>query len=267
MKSRKILQFGSMALLVVIATLGPVFAQTNGNSAGGRSADYPVGRVVRVQYVLGEVSVAPGGTNDWFAAALNRPLVGNTHIWSDKNSRAEINVGDGFIRMNSETSLTLTNVGRGTVQFQVHQGSVSLTVLHLQSGELYEIDTPNTALTVMKPGVYRVDVYANDERTSVTVRQGSLAATGQGSAVTIRGGEQVQFRNGYSMQHTSEEAPPPDGFDDWATVRNRRLGVPQRVPGSFGIVGFGPWGAIAIRGPIGAPPPPLPVWAPYPYPR
>ena len=269
MKFERILKYSPTVLLIVIASLGSLFAQSAGSSAGSRNASPPTGRVARVQYLLGEVSVAPRGTNDWIAASLYRPLAANTYVWTDKNSRAELNVGDGFIRMDSETSLTLTNVNRSTVQFQVDQGEVSLTVERLMIGEIYEIDTPNAVLTILKPGVYRVDVHPKDDQTSITVRQGSLAATGRGTALTISANEQVRFRNGYSLQHTSEKAPAPDGFDDWASVRNQRLGGPQRVPYfGFGIIGFGPWGAVAVRGPLGGPPagPPWaqPFWVRYP---
>ena len=36
----------------------------------------------------------PGGVNDWVAASLNRPLTTSDRVWTDKNSRAELNVGD-----------------------------------------------------------------------------------------------------------------------------------------------------------------------------
>jgi len=269
MKAQPKLKHTPAVLLVLIASLGSVFAQAAGGGTVYKNANPPTGRVARVQYLLGEVSVAPRGTNDWVAASLNRPLAANTYVWTDKNSRAEMNVGDGFIRMDSEASLTLINVNRNTVQFQVDQGEVSLTVQRLVNGEIYEIDTPNAVLTILKPGVYRLDVHPKDDQTSVVVRQGSLAATGQGTAVTISTNEQVRFRNGYSLQHTSEKAPAPDGFDNWANVRNQRLGGPQRGPYfGFGIVGFGPWGAVAVRGPLGVPlaGPPWapPFWVRYP---
>ena len=82
----------------------------------------PPGRVARVQYMSGEVSMQPGGVNDWIAASMNRPLTTADRVWTDKNSRAELNVGDGFIRMNAETSLTLTNVSDNTVQLELDQG-------------------------------------------------------------------------------------------------------------------------------------------------
>ncbi len=128
----------------------------------------------------------------------------------------------------------------------------------LGGGEIYEIDTPNATLTAMKSGVYRVDVFVfpKEDQTWVTVRRGSLAATGNGSSVKVEAGQQVRFKGGNSLQHTAEKAPAPDGFDDWARVRDERLGVFRSGP--F-LVGFGPY-----WGPYPSPPPP-PYWGPYPY--
>ena len=141
------------------------------------------GRVARVQYMSGEVSMQPGGVNDWVAASMNRPLTTADRVWTDKNSRAELNVGDGFLRMNSETSVTLTNVGDNTIQVELDQGVLEVTVRHLMPGEIYEVDTPNLAFTLMKSGVYRIDVDPNGDQTLVTVRSGYGEATGKGTAV------------------------------------------------------------------------------------
>ena len=87
------------------------------------------------------------------AANQNRPLTTSDRIWTDKSSKAELSVGDGFIRMNSETSLTLSNVSDNTIQLELDQGTLELTVRHLNAGAVYEVDTPNAAFTVMKAGV------------------------------------------------------------------------------------------------------------------
>ncbi len=63
--------------------------------------------------------------------ALNSPLTTSDRVWTDKDSRAELNVGTGFIRLSSESSLTLTNVSDNTVQMQLDQGTLELTVRHL----------------------------------------------------------------------------------------------------------------------------------------
>jgi len=206
-------------------------------------------RAAVLQYMSGEVSVAPSATNQWTAARLNQPLTPSEYLWTATNSRAEINVGGGFIRMNSEASLTLVALRPSNVQVSVNQGEISLTVFHLPPGEIYEIDTPNATLTVTKTGVYSIVVKPEEEHTVVTTRKGSIVATGRGPAVTINSGQQVSFLNGNSLQHTAQKAPPPDGFEGWASVRDKRLGV-SRPP--FGVVvGYGPYpyGAVAVPGP------------------
>ena len=216
----------------------------------------PPERPVRVQYLSGQMSVAPKDTNDWTMARLNQSLRAGEHIWSDKDSRAEINVGDGFIRLNSEASVTLLAINGSTVQIGVNQGQVSVTVMRLLPGEIYEIDTPNATLTAAKAGVYNVQVKPSEDRTIVTTRKGAIVATGRGSAVTVKSGQQVSFLSGNSLQHTLANAPPPDGFEDWASVRNKRLEA-ARPPFAVGV-GVGPWpyGAVVVP----APPPPPPYY-------
>lgn len=223
--------------------------------SGAGQVRMPPGRAPQrpaiLQYISGEVSVAPSATNQWTAARLNQPLMPSEYVWTATNSRAEINVGDGFIRMNSEASLTVVALTPSNVQISVNQGEVRLTVFRLPPGEIYEIDTPNATLTVTKTGVYRVEVKPAEEKTLVTTRKGSIVAAGGGPGVTINSGQQVTFLGGSSLQHTAQKAPPPDGFEDWASVRDKRLGV-SRPP--FGVVvGYGPY-------PYGVPGPPPPPY-------
>jgi ferric-dicitrate binding protein FerR (iron transport regulator) len=196
-------------------------------------------RPVRVQYISGEASVAPKDTNEWTAARLNQQLTAGQYVWTGKDSRLEIATGDGFIRMNSEASATLIAVNRSTVQIGVNQGEVSVTIGRLAPGVIYEIDTPNATLTATKAGVYKVEVRPNEDQTIVATRKGSIVATGQGNAVKIDSGQQMVFKNKNSLQHIAMKAPPKDGFEDWASVRDQRFKANQPP---FGVaVGFGPY--------------------------
>ncbi len=239
------------------------------NAPAQQVQDVP-SRVARVQYMSGEVSMQPGGVNDWVAASMNRPLTTADRVWTDKSSRAELNVGDGFLRMNSETSVTLTNVGDNTIQVELDQGVLEVTVRHLERGEIYEIDTPNLAFTLMKSGVYRFDVDPNGDQTLVTVRSGYGEATGKGSAVRVNSGQQVRFSGGNSLTHTAQGAPARDGFDDWAQVRDKRLenSVSARYV-SPGVIGYqdldnnGTWQNSPQYGAVWTPNSVPAGWAPY----
>jgi FecR protein len=212
-------------------------------------------RGARLQYISGEVSIAPRETNQWTAARLYQTIGPSQYIWTGKDSRAELSVGYGVFRMSSEASVTLLALNRSTVQIGVNQGEVTLTIVHLFPGEIYEIDTPNATLTATKSGVYRVDVHPNEDTSVVTVRKGSLTATGGSGAVTVKSDQQVFFRGGNSLQHTTQKAPPKDGFEDWASVRDQRMkaGRPPFVVG----IGPYPYGAVAVPAP---PPPPPPYY-------
>ena len=247
-------------------------AQDHDPNQNANPANDPPARVARIQYISGEVSMQPGGVNDWVAASLNRPLTTSDRVWADKNSRAELNVGDGFIRLNSETSVTLTNVSNNAVQLQLDQGTIELTVQHLEPGEIFEVDAPNLAFTVMKSGVYRIDVPPNENQTWVTVRKGQGEATGQGPAVKVSSGSQVRFSGQGSLQNVAYAAPAPDGFDGWAQVRDKRLeGTLSAQYVAPGVIGYqdldyyGTWQVVPTYGAIWVPTAVPGGWAPYRY--
>jgi len=54
-----------LIFVFVLTAAKPAVAQDDG--------DDPPSRVARLSYTNGEVSFSPGGTDDWVAAAVNRP--------------------------------------------------------------------------------------------------------------------------------------------------------------------------------------------------
>jgi hypothetical protein len=231
----------------------------------------PPGRVARLQYVTGSVSVQPNGNDEWVEATMNRPMTNSDNLWTDKDSRAELNVGTGVMRMDAMSSLTITNVSDNTVQVSLHQGTLNLHVRHLWDGEIYEIDTPNMAFTVQKSGEYRFDVDPNGDASVVTVWKGEGDATGTGPSVRVRKGEQARFTNGTSLAHSMHDAPGFDGFDDWCRVRDERLDhsvsaryVQRDTIGYEDLDDNGVWREIPPYGPVWVPTVAA-GWAPYHY--
>jgi ferric-dicitrate binding protein FerR (iron transport regulator) len=194
---------------------------TAANAYATDSSDFSE-RVARLQYLGGNVSVQPHGIGDWFQASVIPPLTNADNIWADKNSRAELNLGSGRMRIDSETSLTLTKVTDASVQVELHQGSLNVHVRRLKVGEIYEIDTPNVAFTVTKVGDYRINVLSDEDSTIVTVRQGEGRVKGHQTVVSVHAGEQIEFRC-ISLDHQVREAPRQDDFDKWCQVREQRL--------------------------------------------
>ncbi len=230
----------------------------------------PPGRAVDIRYISGEVSVQPGGVNDWVAAVINRPLTTADRVWTDKDSRAELDLGSSALRMNAETSMTLTNVNDQTVQVELDQGTLNLWIRQLYDGEIYEVDTPNLAFTVTKSGDYRFDVNPDGDTTIVAVRHGEGEVTGQANSVKVRSGEQVTFSKGNSLEHQVAGLAHPDGFDDWCRVRDEREEhsasaryVSPDVVGADDLDQYGTWRVEVGYGPVWIPAGVGPGWAPY----
>src|SRR5512146_1862900 len=228
-------------------------------------------RAVRLTYISGQVSIQPGGVEQWVAATVNRPLTSNDRVWTDKESRAELSLGTAALRMDSETSVTLNNVGDNSVQVEIYQGVLNLRVAHLYNGEIYEVDTPNLTFTVLKSGSYRFDVDSNADTTLVTVWKGEGEANGDGPGVRIRGRQEMQFSHDKSLVHTALADPQTDGFDDWCRVRDNRMDrarslqyVARGVIGYEDLDDYGNWVYVAPYGYIWRP---VVVggWAPYRY--
>jgi len=236
----------------------------------GDDSQDPSSRVARMQFMDGQVSIQPGGVNDWVAGTLNRPMTTGDNVWTDKDSKAELNVGTGVFRMGAETSLTLANVADKTTQIQLHQGTLNLRVRHLYDGEVYEIDTPNTAFTVQKPGDYRFDVDPNADTSFVTVWKGEGNSTGDGPAVEVRQGEKARFSEGTSMAYQIDKAPGYDQFDQWAMNRDQRDDnsvsakyVSPDVIGSADLDNYGKWQQNQDYGNVWVPNDQDQNWQPY----
>ena len=240
-------------------------------SAAATADDDPPGRVARVQYMSGQVSLQPGGENDWVPAVLNRPLTTADRLWTDQDARAELDLGRAAMRADAQTSLTLTNLSDNIMQVELDQGTLNLRVRRLYQGETYEIDTPNLAFTVMRAGEYRFDVDPNGDTTVVTVWRGEGVATGEGRAVSIKGDRQARFSGGTSLEHQMYDDPERNGFDDWCRVRDRREEdsesaryVSPDVIGSGDLDHYGRWQTTPDYGAVWVPAV-ANDWAPYHY--
>ncbi len=132
----------------------------------------PPSRVARISYLDGNVSFQPSGTEDWSAAAKNRPVTVGDKLWTDQDSRAELQAGQASMHLGSMTALSFLNLDENITQVRIAEGAVNFRVREMCEGDLYEIDTPNAAFTVKEAGAFRVDVNENGDGTRITVIRG-----------------------------------------------------------------------------------------------
>jgi len=231
----------------------------------------PPGRVARLSYVQGSVSLEPAGQQDWVGAEVNRPITTNDKVWADDTgSRAELDIGGAVIRLGSNTGFSFLNLDDNVAQMQVTAGTVIVRVRELLENQTYEIDTPNVAVLLDQPGMYRLDVADTGDSTIVRVSDGQAEASGGGQTMPIYNQQMVTFNGTDQLSTSTGTLRGPDGFDDWSFERDReydqstsRQYVAQDVAGTEDLDENGQWENTPDYGAVWIPTAVAVGWAPY----
>ena len=258
---------GKSSLSMLLCLTGLLFF-----TAPKASADQgdPPSRVARISFVDGSVSMQPGGSGDWGAAARNRTVTIGDKIWSDKESRAELQAGQAAIHLGSMTALSFLNLDENIIQMRLAEGSINFRLRELRQGDVYEVDAPNLAFTVKEAGAFRIDVDENGDSTRVTVIRGEGEVTAGGKTYEIHAGERAEFNGAENPEYKISQASGSDGLDRWAMERDTREDdsvsaryVSRDVPGYSDLDDNGSWREEPDYGPVWYPSA-VPVgWAPY----
>ena len=118
-------------------------------TSGKHQQDDPPSRVARLGYMEGSVSFQPAGESEWVQAVANRPMTTGDKLWADKDSRAEVQLGSAVIRLDANTGFSFLNLDDRTAQIQLTSGSLNISVRRLDRDDVFEIDTPNQAFSVL----------------------------------------------------------------------------------------------------------------------
>jgi len=207
----------SLASMAVVVALLMVYLPQ------GVAADQndPPARVARLKYVQGAVSFQPAGEPDWVSAVVNRPMTTGDKLWADTGARAELRIGSATIRLDSTTGFSFLNLDDRTVQLQLTEGTLDIRVQRLGNDEIFEVDTPNQAFSILRPGRYRIQASEDGNSTFVTVRSGEGEATGGGQTYSLHSGERGTFTGTDSINADVVSAGGDDEFDNWGETRDR----------------------------------------------
>src|SRR5271170_2670865 len=200
--------------------------------------DDPPSRSARLSYVAGTVSFQPNGEEtDWAPADLNRALTTGDKIWVEQGGRTEIQTVNSAIRLNGHTNFSFLTVEGDTTQIQLSLGVMTVRLRGLDENETYEIDTPQAAFTLLRPGVYRVEVNEAGDTSVINVRGGDGETTADGKAAPLHNNEQVVIK-GDPASYDKHGVPRPDEFDAWGADRDARadnsVSVKAVAPGVVG---------------------------------
>jgi hypothetical protein len=237
----------------------------------------PPDRAARLSFIEGDVSLQPSGEQDWAPALLNRPLTTGDHLWTEQGARAEIQVGRAAVRLDGDTGFSFLNLDDDTIQMRMTAGVIYVRVRALDDNDLIEIATPNVALSLLRPGNYRVEVSEAGDTTLVKVSEGEAEATGGGESVVVRDQQVATFRGTGQLAAQFDRLGALDEFDSWNLDRDRRdfLATPSQtvqyvspdVTGYQDLDEHGTWNSVPEYGYVWTPSYVAADWSPYRYGR
>ena len=249
------------------------FAQPEPPGPGPLPSDAadPPSRVARLNMINGPVSFRPASVEDWTAAQVNYPMTTGDHLWTDTGATAEMHVGSTAIRMDRNTALAIVNLNDQIIQLSVTAGSLQVHVRYIGPNENIEVDTPNAAVMLLRPGDYRINSDGENNVTMMAVRQGDAEVTAGGKGINVRAGESARMAGVDQVSEDLGPMLPNDPFDDWCHSRDAREDravqsaryVPREMGGYEDLDGYGVWTESPQWGWVWRPTGVAAGWAPY----
>lgn len=226
----------------------------------------------RLSFVDGDVSFWRPGAEDWTPAQVNTPLTTGDSMYAGNGGNLEIEIGTrAYLRAGSGTEIGIESLETGYLQIRVPAGHAALDLKRLPDGQEIEVDTPNGAFLIDRPGYYRLDV--DDDTTTFVTRRGGEARVipAGGESVDVPTDQRIVVR-GTETATVARVAPAgDDAWDRWNYDRTAQLGeeprssayVPRDVAGVDDLDRYGDWRDTPKYGHVWVPRDVQEDWAPY----
>ena len=234
----------------------------------------PPGRVARLSYMDGDVSMAPAGTEEWADAVLNRPLTTGDRLWVDNGARAELQTGNSTVYVDQSSGFSFVDLDDDQMHMSLTDGAITVRVRRQRDDEHIFVDTPNASVSLLKPGEYHIEVAEGGATTIVRTRSGESEVVGEKNTYHIPANEEGIFKGTNELTADVNPIPPRTAFEDWATERERRgensqseRYVSNEVVGYEDLDDNGDWVSEPEYGYVWYPRTVAVGWAPYRYGR
>jgi hypothetical protein len=233
--------------------------------------DDPPPEAGRISYISGNVSIQPVTSDDWGQAYPNLPVGPGDRIFTDSDGRAEIQVGQTYVRIGPNSDVTLVDDSAFNINFGVAQGSIHLHSFGLWPRQLLDVSTPNGNAEFGSAGDLRIDVMPTDGATVFT-------NLGQFADITAAGNFRQELNYGQSLELAGSnpvypqwlQPAGPDELDAWSQERDQRLSrvasfqyVSPDIPGASDLDANGDWEPATEYGAVWFPRNVSADWSPY----
>jgi hypothetical protein len=244
------------------------------SSASSSAQDIP--NAARLGFIQGDVSIQPAGVDAWGQAYPNLPLGPGDRIVTAPNSRAEIQIGQTYVRMGQNADVTFVSDSPDAIVFGLAQGSVHIHSFGLWPNQSVQVNSPSGNTTIWNAGEYRADVFPDQGATVYT----AFTTPAEVNWVDTRGPQTRPIQNGWAIELWGSnpagsqwmQPTPPDILDNFSFERDRQIAnaasfryVSPYIPGAFELDAAGDWQPGSPYGAVWFPRAVPAGWAPYHY--
>lgn len=186
-------------------------------------------RVSRISFISGDVQVRRADSQDWEKATQNLPLVEGDQVATNANSRAEIQFdSNSFLRLAENSYLKVVTLRDAGIAISLPQGTLSLRTLNFDKDKSYfELDAPNSTITILKSGLYRIDSGdKNNKEVRVSVTDnGQARVYSDNSGFIVKNGRSARLYldgNNSGEWETTDASSYVDDFANWVLDRDQQ---------------------------------------------
>ena len=231
----------------------------------------PPGRVGRIAQVYGAVWIFDTEQGEWIAAQPNLPLTAGDRLSSERDARAELQIGSATLRVDGGSELEVSELNDSLVRLHLHRGSLALRLRRAESAREFVVTTAEGRFAPMGAGHYRVDQENNASFAGTLV--GALHFEAADSALDIYAGQRAEFWLDQGRTHYSWSTLANDRFATWLAQQDRedeRVARPSpyvspEMTGAGDLDRYGAWDRHPEYGAVWYPASVDAGWAPYRY--
>ena len=182
-----------------------------------------------------------GRHDDWGQAYPNLPLGPGDRIFTDRDGRAEIQLGQNYLRVGPNSDVTFVDARPESLTFGVAQGAVHVRTLGLWEGQSLYVQTPSGSSTVNQQADFRVDVLPDDNAAVFTTYPAMYMSLGAGGlGLNTKQGQALELIGSNPVYPQWLQPAYPDALDRWSAGRDQQIAraaayryVNPEIPGAY----------------------------------
>lgn len=238
----------SKHVVCAVVVLFVAWALVNQASVAAQAERYVISaKAGGVNLISGKVSVRRRGETEWQPFTIKKASVDPTkkakipistyspgeelaagdEVRTESDGRLEVLLNPGsYLRLAENSDLELIDDSLDSLRLKLNKG---VAVLEATGGGdvqmLTEIVTPQTTISIVKTGLYRINV--SSAQTEVAVRKGR-AVVGSASVLTIKDGKKAIITGADGVNLAKYDKKEQDAFDFWSKQRAEMLTAVNR---------------------------------------